>query len=205
MISFSLAIIAGGKSSRMGTDKAFVHISGKPILSHIVEKTRDLGQSETLLITNRPEDYAEFDIPMYTDVIPDKGSLGGIYTAIYHSQSLYTLVIACDMPFISPDLLRFMLSQIENATPQPDVVVPRVGSYPQGLHAVYSKGCLGYIRDKLDANRLKVIGFYDDVNVCYLDEDEYRDYDGDGYAFFNVNTPEDLEEARQYAHKIESS
>ena len=191
---FSVAISAGGQSSRMGTDKAFVTLRDKPIIEHVIERVRDLGQSETMLITNRPDDYAHLGLPMYSDVIPDKGALGGIYTAIERAKSQYVLVVACDMPFLNPKLLRYMLSLLETDSP-PDVIVPRVENYPQGLHAIYSKACLDPIKQQLDENRLKVIGFYSQVNVHYLDEAVYQPFDPAGNAFFNVNTPEQLEEA----------
>src|SRR5688500_13381989 len=113
MKEFTLAIIAGGKSSRMGTDKSFVPLAGKPIIEHIISRTTDLGQETTILITNRPADYAHLGLPMYADVFPEKGSLGGIYTAIQYSRSPYTLTIACDMPFVNPALLQHMLSLID--------------------------------------------------------------------------------------------
>jgi molybdopterin-guanine dinucleotide biosynthesis protein A len=191
MDGFTVAVIAGGKSSRMGTDKSFVELMGKPIIEHLLGRVADLGQSETILITNRPAEYAHLNLPMYGDVLPEKGSLGGIYTAIYHSQTPHTLVIACDMPFVNPALLKHMLGLREGF----DVVVPRVDGYPEGLHAVYSRACLDPIRHKLDADKLKVIGFYEEVSVHYLDD--YQVFDPQGLSFFNVNTPQELEEARR--------
>jgi molybdopterin-guanine dinucleotide biosynthesis protein A len=181
----------------MGTDKSFVEILGQPLIEHIIGRLSSLGQRETILITNKPGDYAHLGLPMFGDVLPDKGSLGGIYTAIYHSQNPYTLVVACDMPFLNPALLRYMIDLCEGD--QYDVIVPRFEGYPQGLHAIYSKNCLEPIRARLDADRLKVIGFYDDVRVSHLDEAEYQPLDPDGLAFRNVNTPDELAEARTLA------
>lgn len=195
--SLTIAINAGGQSSRMGTDKAFVDIFGQPLIEHIIGRVAGLGQAETILITNRPDDYAHLGLTMVGDVLPDKGSLGGIYTALHHSQAAYTLVVACDMPFLNPALLRHMIALCDGD--HYDVIVPRVEGYPQGLHAIYSKNCLEPIRARLDADRLKVIGFYDDVRVRYIDEPEYAPFDPDGLSFSNVNTPEELEEARQQA------
>ncbi len=197
MTPLTVAINAGGQSSRMGTDKSFVEILGQPLIEHIIERVSDLGQAETILITNRPADYAHLGLPMFGDVLPDKGSLGGIYTALHHSQSPYTLVVACDMPFLNPALLRYMIDL--TAGDQYDVIVPRVDGYPQGLHAIYSNACLEPICARLDTNRLKVISFYDDVRVRYLDEPEYQPLDPDGLAFQNVNTPAELEDARRRA------
>jgi molybdenum cofactor guanylyltransferase len=190
MTTFTVAINAGGKSSRMGTDKSFVQVLGKPMIEHIIQRVSDLGQAETILITNRPDDYAHLGLPMFSDLLPDKGSLGGIYTAIHASHNPYTLVVACDMPFLNPDLLKFMLSLIDD---QHDVIVPRVEGYPEGLHAIYSKRCLEPIRQQLDADRLKVIGFYDDVRVRYLDESDYQPFDPQGLSFRNINTPEEAQ------------
>lgn len=196
MSNLTLAISAGGKSSRMGTDKSFVTIGGQTIVERIIERTQDLGQAETILISNQPEKYQCFGLSIYPDVFPDKGSLGGIYTALYYSSQPYTLVIACDMPFISPALLSYMcnLSQQD----QFDIIVPRVDNYPEGLHALYHQNCLEPIKKRLDANQLKVIGFYNDLRVRYLDEPEYKIFDPYGIAFMNVNTPEELKQARQY-------
>jgi len=196
---FTVAIIAGGKSSRMGTDKAFVVLNNKSLIEHVIDQVSSLGQSETILIANRPDAYAHLRLPMYTDVVPEKGSLGGIYTAIFYSQNPYTLTIACDTPFVKPDLLRYMLSLL-NASDGPfDVVVPRVKEFPQGLHAIYSKACLVPIRERMDADRLHVIGFYPKVRVRYLTEGEYAPFDPQGVSFFNVNTPDELEYARRIA------
>lgn len=191
----TVAIIAGGKSSRMGTDKAFVKLDDKPLIQHVIDCTANLGQSETLLVTNRLEDYAHLGLPMYTDVQPEKGSLGGIYTALMYAETPLTLVVACDMPFLNPDLLKFMIAK---ASEDIDIVVPRVDGYPQGLHAVYRKTCLEPIAEQLEANRLKIIRFYDRMRVYYLDEDDYRTYDTDGRSFANLNTPEELAEARDH-------
>lgn len=199
MDKLSIAIIAGGKSSRMGTDKAFALLSGKPLITHILERVADLGQDETFFITNRPDAYAALGPPMYADVIPDKGSLGGIYSAIHHSKNQDTLVIACDMPFVNPHLLRYMIG-LRSAPDGPfDVIVPRVENYPEGMHAIYSKACLAPIRTNLDADRLKIIGFYGKVRVRYLDEPEYTPLDPKGLSFYNANTPEELEQARRLA------
>jgi len=199
VINFTLAIIAGGKSSRMGTDKSFVVVAGKPLIEHVLARVSGLGQAATILITNKPDAYVHLNLPMYGDLLPDKGSLGGIYTAIHHSQTDYTLTVPCDTPFIQPTLLRYMLMlQASEGSPF-DVIVPRVENYPQGLHALYSKACLSPIRERLDADRLNVIGFYPQARARYVDESEYQPFDPKGLTFFNVNTPDELAQAQQIA------
>ncbi len=199
MNNFTVAIIAGGKSSRMGKDKSFVMLAGQPLIEHVLERVSGLGQDQTILITNRPNAYAHLGLPMYSDLVPEKGSLGGIYTAIHYSPNEYTLAIGCDTPFVKPALFRYMLSLRDAEGGPYDVVVPRVEKYPQGLHAVYRKACLEPIRERIDADRLHVIGFYPKVRVRYLDEAEYQPFDPKGLSFFNINTPEELEQAQKIA------
>ena len=187
---FTVAINAGGRSRRMGRDKALVELDGQPMLAHVLERVSDLGQAQTLLVSNDHSAHARFGLPMLRDALPEGGSLGGIYTALLHSRYGHTLVVACDMPFLSPALLRHMLALREEG--EYDVIVPRVAGYPQGLHAVYSQACIAPIRAQIESGRLKVIGFYDQVRVRYLDEAEWRPLDPDGRALHNLNTPEEL-------------
>jgi len=194
-MTLTVAILAGGKSSRMGTDKSFVPLLGKPMIEHILARVAEIGQEQTLLVTNRPQDYAHLGLPIFIDVIPNKGALGGIYSAIVHSQSDYTLTVACDMPFLNPDLLHYMIGLAKEGAF--DVIVPRVEGYPQGLHAIYSKACLEPILKRLNADQLKVIGFYEDVRVRTLDEPEYMPLDPKGLSFQNINTPGELQAAQQ--------
>ena len=191
---FSLAIIAGGQSRRMGRDKAFVELGGKALIERVIEGSANLGQSETILITNKPAQYAHLGLPMFRDILPDKGSLGGIYTALLKAANEFVLALACDMPFISTELLRFMIRQVSEDT---DIVVPRVDGYPQGLHAIYKKTCIAPIAEQLAANRLKIIRFYDQMRVRYLDEADYAAFDPQGRSFANLNTPEELAEAER--------
>ncbi len=177
----------------MGTDKAFVTLHGRPLIQHLLERVADLGQRETFLVTNRPADYAHLGLPMFTDVLPGKGSLGGIYTALQVSRSAYTFVLAVDMPLVRPALLRYMVGLC--AEDAYDVIVPCVEGHLEGLHAIYGKGCLAPIQQQLEADRLKVIAFYDAVRTRLVEDEEHRRFDPAGGSFFNVNTPTDLAEA----------
>ena len=178
----------------MGRDKAFLQLGGMTLIERVCAASADLGQSETILITNKPHDYQHLGLQMHPDILPGRGSLGGIYTALARATNPAALVLACDMPFINTKLLRFMLAQLDDTT---DIVAPRVDGYPQGMHAIYRKTCLAPIRAQLEANRLKIIRFYDQMRVTYLDEADYAPYDADGIAFTNLNTPAELERARR--------
>ncbi|MEW6579019.1 MAG: molybdenum cofactor guanylyltransferase [Chloroflexota bacterium] len=197
MPSLSAAIVAGGRSSRMGRDKSFVLLHGKPIIEHVLARVSALPVESVLLIANRRDDYAYLRLPTHPDVFPDKGSLGGIFSAVYHSPSEYTLVVGCDMPYLSDALLHHMASLLEERAGPYDVIVPVHSDHPQGLHAIYRKTCLAPIQADLEADRLKVIGFYSTVKVRYIQPIEYHDLDPDGLSFKNINTPEELERANQ--------
>ena len=149
MSKVSVAILAGGRSRRMGQDKALLPVGGRSVIEWVIERVVPLSDDVTL-ITNVPDKYRHLGYRMVGDVYPGKGSLGGIYTAIHAAQYLHCLVVACDMPFLNTDLLRYLAG----LAPGFDVVVPRVEKYPETMHAVYGKGCLEPINQRLLANHL---------------------------------------------------
>ena len=177
----------------MGRDKAFVDLGGKPLIEHVIERSADIGQAETILITNKPAQYAHLRLPMHRDILPNKGSLGGIYTALVKAENPNVLVLACDTPFVNSSLLELMIAQMDEDI---DIVVPTVAGYPQGLHAIYKKTCIAAIERQLSADRLKIIRFYSQMRVRYLDESDYAAIDPRGRSFANINTPEELAEAQ---------
>ena len=190
MNNLTVAIMAGGQSSRMGMDKSFVLFEGQPMIEVVIDAVAGLGD-ETLLITNKPDEYAHLNLPMVSDVYPNHGSLGGIFTAVYAASHPHTLVVACDMPWLNRQLLEYMVGLRETA----DVIVPRWEKYPEPLHAIYSKACLNPIEAKLKEKRLKITGFFGEVDVQFVDREEIERFDRNGRSFANINSPEDLEEA----------
>jgi molybdenum cofactor guanylyltransferase len=183
----TIAIMAGGKSSRMGTDKSFVHFQGRPMIEIVCERVTNLG-AETILITNKPDEYIHLGLPMFSDVYPEKGPLGGIYTAVHYATHPYILVVACDMPWLNRDLLTYMISQRTTA----DIIIPRPQKFPEPLHAIYSKTCLKPIEANIKADRLKITGFFGQVSVNFLGQAVIERFDADGRSFANINTPTDL-------------
>ena len=190
----TVAILAGGRSSRMGTDKSFVRVLGRPLIEDILAQVTGLG-SETLIVTNRPGDYAYLGVPLFGDVLPDKGALGGIYSALYAAKQQHILCIACDMPFVVRPLLEYLISLI----PEGDAIVPRLAGEAEPFRAIYARDCLAPIRSALDAGRMRVISFFSDVRVRYVEEAELDRFDPRHLSFFNVNTPDDLERAQGLA------
>jgi molybdopterin-guanine dinucleotide biosynthesis protein A len=201
----SIAILSGGKSSRMGTDKALLPIEGKTMIEHIIAQVNDIGD-EVIVITNTPGQYKFLGLPLFADVIPDKGALGGLYTAIDAASHPHTLILACDMPFVNRDLLRYMIS----LTPEADAIIPKIAA-PDGekkksgmaepLRAIYSKTCLAPIRKCIDEDNLKMIAFFRDITLRWVDEEEIRKFDPQLVTFMNANTPEELGEIKEIWEK----
>ncbi len=190
----SVVISAGGKSSRMGTDKAFVRVGGQPIIERIVEQLDGYG-AEMLVITNKPDRYRYLGLPMYGDVLPDKGALGGLYTALHYAGQPHALVVACDMPFVNWPLLDHLC----RLAPDFDAVVPRLDGEFEPFRAVYSKVCVEAMRAALDAGQMRVISFFPSVRLRVVEEAEVDRFDPQHVTFFNVNRPEDLARAELMA------
>jgi len=192
MPAFTVAIIAGGQSRRMGQDKAFLELDGQALIDRVLERSAKRGQAETIIITNKPAAYAHLGQPMYGDALPNSGALGGIYTALLRARAPAVLALACDMPFLNRDLLRLLLGQLSADV---DIIAPRVAGYPQALHAIYKKTCLPPIARQLAAGQLKIIRFYAQMRLLYLDEADYAACDPTGQSFTNLNTPAELAQA----------
>ena len=190
MATIGAAILAGGASRRMGRDKSFVMINGKPMIQHVIDQ---LGVLElpTAIITNTPEQYSAFGLPCYTDAIPGRGSLGGLYTALLHSSADYTLCVACDIPFLHPGLLRHLLDLREGY----DVVVPLTDGRAHGLHAVYARRCQPAMQTQIAAGNLRIVELYRSLRVRYVTEDEVRVFDPALRSLRNLNTLADVAQA----------
>ena len=185
-------ILAGGKSRRMGRDKAFLPFGKGMLIERVIEVIQQVAD-DVILITNTPEQYQRFGLPMFADVIPEAGSLGGIYTGLMHTRTAYSLCLACDMPFVKPAFLRFLCETAAEA----DVVIPRNTEDFQPLCAVYSQACREAIRQRIEAGQLKITGFFEQVCVRVIEGELLARYDPHNVMFFNANTPEEYEQAQR--------
>ena len=188
----TIAIMAGGKSSRMGTNKSFVEINGKSMIEHVLDTVAPFSNHK-IIITNSPDQYQSFDLPMFADIYPEHGPLAGIFTAVMHAPTPYTLIVATDMPWLNPNLLNYQIQLRHKA----DVIIPRWQKFPEPLHAVYSKAVLPAIKQNLEAKKLKITRFFDEVSVRFVEREEIKQFDKDGRSFANINTPEELGEAQR--------
>ena len=196
----TIIVLAGGISRRLGRDKALEPLAGETLLRRVVRRASEAVGSDDLVIVVADEGQSERapkDLlhRVVVDALPGMGTLGGIYTGIKAARNEWALVVACDMPFLSPPLIAYMTGLRDGV----DAVVPVVSGQPEPTHALYSWRCIPAIAERLEAGRLKASGFLDSVSVRYVAEDEARRFDPELLSFFNVNRPEDLRRALEIA------
>jgi molybdopterin-guanine dinucleotide biosynthesis protein A len=190
-------ILAGGKSSRLGQNKALQVIDGKSLIQWVVDRLARVS-TEIIIVTARGEPIpcsSAVDIKTVADTYPEKGPLVGIYSGLIAASSSQAVVVGCDTPFLSTGLLQYM-TQI---CPTCDVVVPRIGDKLEPLCAVYSKNCSGAIQGLLEQNEFRIDKLFSMVKVKYVEDDEINRFDPEHLSFFNINSQADLERARKLA------
>lgn len=185
-------VLAGGKSTRLGEDKTLLALGKNTLVANAVTTIGEFCD-EVLVVAGTSDKTPGPGARVIYDVYPGKGSLGGIYSGLLAAEHQHCLVVACDMPFLNADLLAYMVSLPRNY----DVLIPRVNNHLEPLHAIYSKHCLPYMQNLLDQGHLKILDFFDQVVVQYIDEAEINARDPEHLSFFNVNTPDQLAKARE--------
>jgi len=183
-------ILAGGASKRMGNkNKALLKIGEKSIIERVLDAI-SVVVPQVILITNSPEQFTRLNCPSYRDILPGNGPLGGIYTGLINSTTNYDLVVACDMPFIQSQLLRFLINYSQDY----DIVIP---STPDGYHplcAIYSKACIDPIEKLVNDGSLKVTNLFNYVKVKEVKLIEiYPEFDLN--VLLNINTDQDYVKA----------
>lgn len=187
-------ILAGGKSTRLGQNKALVELDGKPLVRHVMDALRPLVD-EIVLVTNTPGDFAFLEIPMVADQYVGAGPLAGLHAGLSTIRGEYGLAVGCDMPFLNRALLEYMVLQRTGY----DVVIPRIGDYYEPLHALYARHCLPTIESTLQSGQRRLLGFIHPLKVRYIKADEIDRFDPQRLSFFNLNSPGDLERMREIA------
>ncbi len=180
-------VLCGGKSSRMGTNKAFLEVEGGRLIDRVL---RVLGRhfEEVIMVTRTPVDYQDMDAVIVTDMIPDAGVLGGIYTGLFFSSAENAFVAACDMPFLDDRFIDHMIRRVKNY----DIVVPMTREGFQPLHAIYSRRCLPEMLRMIERATLKVSELFNRRRTLVIREDEINSFTTAGNLFLNINTPDDL-------------
>lgn len=191
-------IQAGGQSRRMGgRPKALIELGGRRIIERVLAALAP-AVDDVLVVTNTPELYAFLNLPMVGDVYPDHGSLGGIYSGLEAASGQAAFTVACDMPFLHPEIVKLVVERAGEG----DVVIPRVETQLETMHAAYGKICLPHIAERLIAGQLKIVDFFERVRVVEIAEADVARFRDPQIAFMNVNTPDELERARVLAAEL---
>jgi molybdopterin-guanine dinucleotide biosynthesis protein A len=190
-------ILAGGRNLRLGSSKALEIIGGKSLIERVVERVK-LVSTQTLIVTSpaRLALPAAGEVEVLVDLYPGKGPLGGIYTGLLASPASHSIVVACDMPFLNIELLRYMIELSQDF----DAVVPRLGEgMVEPLHAIYSRSCLDIMKTEIEHDHLQISHLLTMLRVRYIERAECQKFDPQLLTFFNINSRSDLDQATTLA------
>jgi molybdenum cofactor guanylyltransferase len=187
-------ILAGGKSRRMGEDKRFLMVGEATLLARTVSVMAGLFQDVLIIIAQDSPPLTVPECTVHRDMIADCGSLGGLYTGLAKAVSDRIFVVACDMPFLNPDMIRWFVER----DPAADIVMARLPSGLQPLHAVYGKKALSALERMATSQKLKIQDIVSEpsLRTTFVSPAEWGERDRLAQSFQNVNTPADLEAAR---------
>jgi molybdopterin-guanine dinucleotide biosynthesis protein A len=189
-------ILAGGRASRLGgVDKAALDIDGRPVIERVIAALSSVAE-RLIAIVNDDRFDADARLTVIRDPDPHAGVLPALQAALAATTTPLAVVVACDMPFLHAGLIAHLIDSARDV----DAVVPIVDGRPEPMHAVYrAEPCSSAIGAALARDQRRMIAFLDDVRTLRVDEATLRQFDPDLRSFFNVNTPEDLAEARRLA------
>jgi len=183
-------VLAGGKSVRMGTDKAFLKLGSRTLLECSLQLARSV--TDGVVIVGSRQAFSGY-APVVEDVFPDRGPLGGIHAALRSSETDLNLMLSVDTPFMTEAFLRFLVAQV---APDAVVAVPRVENRWQPLCAIYRRSFADLAEQSLTEGKNKIDALFDRVNVNALDEKSWQPLGFTSDIFRNLNTPEELREAQ---------
>ncbi len=186
------AILAGGKSSRMGQNKQTLEIDGRALLDRCVDALRPVA-GRIIMIADAPGRAGLAGCEVFTDLYPDAGPVGGIVTALTALGEGFHIVVACDMPFLHTAVLHLLLDAADDEF---DVVAPWLAAGPEPLCAVYRHTCIPALEEYLKSGRRSARRALDVLRTRRVDESDLRHADPSLSTFINLNTPDDL---RRYA------
>lgn len=187
-------ILAGGENRRFfGQNKSFLEVGELVLIDRVLAVITPL-MKETAVITNDPLAHLYGDTPVFTDVIPVRGSLSGLYTGLFYADTDMIFALACDAPFPQPALISALIDEIEDGV---DIIVPRHNKGYEALFALYSKRCLHAMEQAIRRGRLRIGALFSKLRVKTIDEAMIRRHDPHMRSFVNVNTPAELDAARR--------
>lgn len=178
-------ILAGGKSSRMGRDKGIVDLKGRAMIEHVIESAKAVTHNIIIIANN--DNYNQFGFPVYSDLIPERGPIGGIVTGLHYSQTDRNLILSCDIPFVSVELLRKLTETKSEAS----IIAPETEEGTEPLCAIYRQSNATYLRERINQNRLSMrdaLKAADCYTIKISVDDSHR------ASFININTPQELKQ-----------
>lgn len=191
-------ILSGGLNTRMNQrNKAFLQLGGHGFLDRVLVALKALF-SEIILVTKNVSFYEGWDLKIVKDIFDVHSPLAGIHAGLANTEADYVFCIGCDTPFLKSAVIELLMNELE---PGVDIIVPVSGSYFQPLCAVYSQKCRTIIEKQLRAGDLKIDRFFDKVVVKKIPYEKFKAVDPDLLSFFNVNTPEDFQQAEKLLAK----
>ena len=198
---FTISIQAGGGSTRMGEDKAKMLFLGVPLIQRVIGRIASLAD-EIIVTTNSPEKYEFLEIPLFTDVYPGIGALGGLHTALMYATHPLVAVVACDLPFANPLLLAECRDILLDTNA--DAAIPTTEHGLEPLFAVYRrKKSLKLVEAALESGKRRMIAWHEHANIHTFSPEVINRLDPKGVAFWNLNTPESFRKAEVKALEIE--
>ena len=196
----TIVLQAGGESTRMGEDKAFLPFLGIPLINRLMDRFQHLN-AEMLIISNNPSAFQDIGLPVFEDVLPGRGALGGLLTALTAAPTSLVGLIAVDMPFASPHLFEFMAGRIQESNL--DGIIPSTSYGLETLHAVYRKeSCLPLVEEAIDQDLWRMKAWHQNANLKILNPDEVLQITGSEHTFLNLNTPEEFRAAEEIARDL---
>lgn len=189
-------ILSGGKSSRMGTNKALLTINEKTNIERITNQLKERFQ-DIILVTNEPDVYSFLNIKVTTDRYPGKGPLAGLHAGLLASENDVNLIVACDMPFVSSEFAEHLVKEIGEY----DAVVSVINGKQHPLFSVFKRNVVRKIEECLKTDRLRMKDLLNEMNVYYMTEGNFQNYSTEKLEriFFNMNSPTEYEEAKKWA------
>lgn len=194
---YSVVILAGGQSRRMGRNKAFLEWKGRPLIVDLIERFSQLSD-DVLLIASSVKPFQDLPVRLVLDPSPPIGPLGGLWSGLLSARYEWVFATACDMPLVDPRVVQWLFDQRAGADA---VVLIDEQGRPEPLHAMYRVSCLNAIASALACRQRAMIAFYPAVRVRYIPPSDWRAIDPEGRSWRNINTPEEWEQLQQELQK----
>jgi len=195
----TIVLQAGGKSTRMGGDKALMPFLGIPLIERLRDRFQILD-SEIMVISNDFAGYEYLGLPLHKDVLPDRGALGGLFTALSAAKTEYVGLIAGDMPFASPQLLARLFEEIKSSGA--DAALPSTSGGLEPLHGLYRRAtCKPLVQDAISRDLWRLNSWHDSADILILNPIQSAAAAGSEFTFLNLNTPEEFAAAEKIARE----